>query len=87
MIDVMTVILLLSRNTVTSLAHCGTVPHLRLDCFYSNKNKFVQIEDTQIKTERGCKNATHRTNESLASQQSRSALPQLSRPDLLLRCH
>ncbi len=49
MIDVMTVILVLSRNTVTSLAHHGTVPHLRLDCFYSNKNKFVQIEDTKIK--------------------------------------
>ncbi len=84
MIDVMTVIPVLSRNTVTSLAHRGTVPHRRLDCFYSNKNKFVQIEDTKIKTERGC--STHRTNESLASQQSRSALPQLSRADLLLCC-
>ncbi len=54
MIDVRTVILVLSRNTVTSLAHRGTVPHHPLDCFYSNKNKFVQIEDTKIKTERGC---------------------------------
>ncbi len=54
MIDVTTVILVLSRNTVTSLAHRGTVPHRPLDCFYSNKNKFVQIEDTKIKTERGC---------------------------------
>ncbi len=49
----MTVILVLSRNTVTLLAHRGTVPHSRLDCFYSYKNKFVQIEDTKIKTERG----------------------------------
>lgn len=54
MIDVTTVILVLSRNTVTSLAHRGTVPHRPLDCFYSNTNKFVQIEDTKIKTERGC---------------------------------
>ncbi len=29
-------------------------PPPSLDCFYSNKNKFVQIEDTKIKTERGC---------------------------------
>ncbi len=50
----MTVILVLSRNTVTSLARRGTVPHSSLDCFYSYKNKFVQIEDTKIKTERGC---------------------------------
>ncbi len=78
-----TVILVLSRNTVTSLADHGTVPHHPLDCFYSNT--FVQIEDTKIKTERGCLNATHRTNESLASQQSRSALRGLSRPDFLLR--
>ncbi len=49
-----TVILVLSRNNVTSLAHHGTVPHRPLDCFYSNTNKFVQIEDTKIKTERGC---------------------------------
>ncbi len=57
-----------------SLAHRGTVPHRRLDCFYSNKNKFVQLEDTTIKTEHSC-SMQHRTNESLASQQSRSALP------------
>ncbi len=55
MIDVMTVILVLSRNTVTSLAHRGTVPHRPLDCFYSNTNKFVQIEDTKIKTESAVK--------------------------------
>ncbi len=48
MIDMTTVILVLSRNTVTSLAHRGTVPHRRLDSFYSNTNKFVQIEDTKI---------------------------------------
>ncbi len=69
----MTVILVLSRNTVTSLAHHGTVPHRPLDCFYSNTNKFVQIEDTKIKTEVAAK-CNARTNESLASQQSRSAL-------------
>ncbi len=39
----------LSRNTVTSLAHRGTVPYRRLD-----KNNFVQLEDTTIKTERVC---------------------------------
>ncbi len=50
----MTVIPVLSRNTVTLLAHRGTVPHRRLDFFYSNKNNFVQLEDTTIKTERGC---------------------------------
>ncbi len=54
MIDGDDVIPVLSRNTVTSLAHHGTVPHRPLDCFYSNTNKFVQIEDTKIKTERGC---------------------------------
>ncbi len=44
----------LSRNTVTSLAHRGTVHHRRLDrFFYSYKNYFVQLEDTKIKTERG----------------------------------
>ncbi len=37
-----------------SLAHRGTVPHRRLDFFNSNTNNFVQLEDTTIKTERGC---------------------------------
>ncbi len=41
------VIPVLSRNT-------GYVPHLHLDFFYSNKNHLVQLEDTTIKTERGC---------------------------------
>ncbi len=41
-------------NTVTSLAHRGTVPHRRLDFFYSNTNNFVLLEDTTVKTERGC---------------------------------
>ncbi len=51
----MTVILVLSRNTVTPLARRGTVPHRHLDCFfYSSKNYFVQLEDTTIKTERSC---------------------------------
>ncbi len=50
----MTVIPVLSLNTVTSPAHRGTVPHRHLDLFYSNKNDFVQLEDTTIKTERGC---------------------------------
>ncbi len=50
----MTVIPVLSRNTVTLLAHRGTVPHRRLDFFYSNKNNFVQLEDTTVKTERCC---------------------------------
>ncbi len=44
----------LSRNTVTSLAHRGTVPHRRLDFFYSYNNYLVQLEDTAIKTERCC---------------------------------
>ncbi len=44
------VIPVLSPNTIMSLAHRGTLPHLCLDCFYSNKNKFVQLEDTTIKT-------------------------------------
>ncbi len=48
----MTVIPVLSLNTVTSPAHRGTVPHRRLDFFYSNKNDLVQLEDTAIKTER-----------------------------------
>ncbi len=48
----MTVIPVLSHNTVTSLAHRGIVPHRRLDFFYSNTNYFVQLEDTTIKTER-----------------------------------
>ncbi len=52
---VMTVIPVLSRNTVTSLAHHGTVPHRRLELFfYSKKNNSVQLEDTKIKTERVC---------------------------------
>ncbi len=51
----MTVIPVLSRNTVTSLVHRGTVPHRRFDFFfYSNKNYFVQLEDTKIKTECVC---------------------------------
>ncbi len=53
-LTVITVIPALSRKTVTSLAHRGTVPHHRLDFFYSNTNNFVQLEDTTIKTERGC---------------------------------
>ncbi len=52
---VMTVILVLSRNTATLLAHRGTVPHRQLDfSFYSNKNNFVHLEDTTIQTERCC---------------------------------
>ncbi len=51
----MTIILVLNRNTITTLAHRGTVPHCRLDCFfYSNKNYSVQLEDTKIKTEHIC---------------------------------
>ncbi len=42
------------HNTVTSLALRGTVPHRRLDFFYSNTNYLVQLEDTTIKTERSC---------------------------------
>ncbi len=42
------------RNTVMSLAHRGTVPHRRLDFIYSNKNNFVQLEDTTIQTECRC---------------------------------
>ncbi len=68
------VIPVLSRNTVMSLAHHGTVPHRRLDCFYRNKNIFLQLEESTIKTERSCSmQRTERT--SLASQQSRSVLP------------
>ncbi len=36
-----------------SLAHCGTVPHPSF-FLYSNTNHLVQLEDTTIKTERGC---------------------------------
>ncbi len=80
----MTVKPVLSRNTVTSLAHRGTVPHRRLDCFfYINKNNFVQLEDTKIKTELFAQRSA--LNESLASEQSRSALLRLSRPDFLRR--
>ncbi len=50
----MTVKPVLSRNTVTLLAHHGTVPHCRLDLYYSNTNYLVQLEDTTIKTERCC---------------------------------
>ncbi len=51
----MTVIPVLSHNTVTSLAHRGTVPHRCLDFFLIViTNNFVQLEDTKIKTERGC---------------------------------
>ncbi len=75
----MTVILVLSRNTVTLLAHLGTVPHSSLDCFYSYKNKFVQIEDTKIKTE-----GTERTR--VLHHSSLGLHCRMSRPDLLLRC-
>ncbi len=51
---VMAVITVLSRNTVTSLAHRGTVPHRLLDFINSNTNNFVKLEDTTIKTERSC---------------------------------
>ncbi len=34
---VLAVIPVLSHNTVMSLAYRGTVPHRRLDFFYSNK--------------------------------------------------
>ncbi len=65
----MTVIPVLSRNTVTSLAHRGTVPHRRLDFFfYSNKNYFVQLEDTKIKTERVC--SMQRTEQTTVSHHS-----------------
>ncbi len=50
----MTVIPVLSRNTVMSLAHRGTVSHRRLDFFYSNTNNLVHLEDTAIKTEPCC---------------------------------
>ncbi len=80
----MTVILVLSRNTVTSLAHRGTVPHRRLDCFYSNKNKFVQIEDTKIKTERGC-SMQHTKQTRVLHHSSLGLHCRLSRPDFLLR--
>ncbi len=60
----MAVIPVLSRNTVTSLAHHGTVPHCHLDFFYSNTNNFVQLEDTTIKTELSCSmQHTERTND------------------------
>ncbi len=43
-----------NRYSEPIFTHRGTVPHRPLDCFYSNTNKFVQIDDTKIKTERGC---------------------------------
>ncbi len=45
------VIPVLSRNT----GYVTCPPrHRHLDFFYSNKNHLVQLEDTTIKTERGC---------------------------------
>ncbi len=75
----MTVIPLLSRNTFTSLAHRGTVPHRRLDSFYSNTNKFVQLEDTTIKTECGC--STQCTERTTAVHHSSLALHCRGCPD------
>ncbi len=83
----MTVILVLSRNTVTSHAHRGTIPHRRLDCFYSNTNKFVQIEDTKIKAEHGCEmQRTERTR--VLHHSIAAAVPTrfLTPRDFLLRC-
>ncbi len=50
----MTVIPVLSRNTVTSLAHRGTVPQRPLDCFFIVIKIIVQLEGTKIKAERVC---------------------------------
>ncbi len=80
----MTVIPVLSRNTVTSLTHRVTVPHRRLDCFYSNTNNFVQLEDTRIKTERCCSmQCTDRTR--AVHHSSLGLHNRLSRPDFLRR--
>ncbi len=77
---VMTVIPVLSRNTVTSLAHHGTVPHRRLDFFfYSNTNNFVQLEDTKIKTERCC--SMQRTEQTTVLHHSSQGLHCRSCPD------
>ncbi len=76
---VMTVIPVLSRNTVTSLAHRGTVSHRRLDFIHSNKNYFVQLEGTKIKTERGC--SMQRTERMTVLHHRSLSLHWLSRPD------
>ncbi len=79
----MAVIPVLSSNTVTSLAHRGTVPHRRLDFINSNKNHFVQLEDTTIKTEHGC--SMQRTEQTTAVHHSSLGLHRLSLPDFLRR--
>ncbi len=75
----MTVIPVSSSNTVTSLAHRGTVPHRRLDFFYSNNNNSIQLEDTTIKTERCC--SMQCTDRTRVSHHSSLGL-HLSWPDL-----
>ncbi len=75
----MAVIPVLSHNTVTSLAHRGTVPHRRLDFFYSNENNLVQLEDTTIKTERCC--SMQRTKRTTAVHHSSLGLLSRGCPD------
>ncbi len=82
----LTVIPVLSHNTVTSLARRGTVPQRHLDFFffYSNTNYFVQLEDTKIKTERNC--SMQRTERTRVLHHSSLGLHnRLSRPDFLRR--
>ncbi len=76
----MAVMPVLSRNTVMSLAHRGTVPHRRLDCINSKKNYFVQLETLQLKTERCCSmQRTERTRVCIVIRL------QSARPDFLRR--
>ncbi len=42
------------KSTCNSAGNNGTVPHRRIYFFYSDTNHFIQLEDTTIKTERGC---------------------------------
>ncbi len=83
----MTVIPVLSLNIATSPTHRGTIPHRRLDFFYSNKNNFVQLEDTTIKTERGCSTQcteqTRLVHHSSLGLHCRSCLDQISSAGLI----
>ncbi len=61
--------------------------HRRLDFFYSNTNNFVQLEDTTIKTERGCSTQwteqTRLVHHSSLGLHCRSCLDQISSAGLI----
>ncbi len=67
----MVVIPVLSRYT-TWCPYCGTIPHRRLDFFNYNKNNLVKLEDTTIKTERGCSMQRTEREPCITADQSRA---------------